>query len=78
MLWITLKFWAHLLQQVSLLNFLRALKKSLITNPSILCYQLVTAAQFLRPVDGPKIEKINIRLPEDAADVRRNAEKNIM
>jgi len=63
---------------ISLLDFLRTLKKSIITNPSILGYQLITAAQFLQPVDSPKIEKINIRLPEDAADVRRNAEKNVM
>jgi len=48
MLWITLKFWEHLLQKVSLLDFLRTLKKSLITNPSILGYQLITAAQFLQ------------------------------
>jgi hypothetical protein len=65
-------------QQVSLLNFLRALKKSLITKPYILGYQVITAAQFLQPVDGPKIEKINIRHPEDTADVLRNAEKNVM
>jgi hypothetical protein len=65
-------------QQVSLLNFLTALKKSLTTNPSILGYQVITTAQFLQPVDGPKIEKMNIRLPEDTADVFRNAEKNVM
>jgi hypothetical protein len=65
-------------QQVSLLNFPRALKKSLTTKPSILGYQVIGAAQFLQPVDGPKIEKINIRLPEDIADVLRNAEKNVM
>lgn len=42
--------------------------------PFDLGYQLITAAPFLQPVNGLKIEKIHTTLP----DVCRNAEKNVM
>jgi hypothetical protein len=38
----------------------------------------ILPGKCLQPADAPKIEKLNMRLPEDGADVRRDAYENVM
>jgi hypothetical protein len=38
----------------------------------------ILPGKCLQPADAPKIEKLNMRVPEDGADLRRDAYENVM
>jgi len=73
--YVTVRFSAHHLDVNICPNVL--VKCGLLTDAlffKILRRSLVTfLGEWLHPVDAPKTEQLNMRLPEDGADMRRNA-----